>query len=32
MNDATRQHLPKSGSAKVMWRLLQDEEARRSAG
>jgi fatty-acyl-CoA synthase len=25
-------HLPKSGSGKVMWRLLQDEEARRSAG
>jgi fatty-acyl-CoA synthase len=25
-------HLPKSGSGKVMWRLLQDEEARRSGG
>jgi fatty-acyl-CoA synthase len=23
--------LPKSGSGKVMWRLLQDEEAARSA-
>jgi fatty-acyl-CoA synthase len=25
-------HLPKSGSGKVMWRLLQDEEAARAAG
>jgi fatty-acyl-CoA synthase len=23
-------HLPKSGSGKVMWRLLQDQEAQRS--
>ena len=23
--------LPKSGSGKVMWRLLQDEEAKRAA-
>jgi fatty-acyl-CoA synthase len=24
--------LPKSGSGKVMWRLLQDKEAERAAG